>query len=97
MSDEVKVSGPTPVVADEFLKVERRGMEPVPDAERHGSPRELALVWTGAMSNYVSLLTGALVIGAPVAVGLAGDNWDWLIVGWRSWLVRPWRPLFMAL
>ncbi len=57
--------------SDEFLKVERRGMEPVPDAERHGSPRELALVWTGAMANYDSLLTGALVIGAPVTMGLS--------------------------
>ncbi|HLZ63126.1 MAG TPA: cytosine permease [Ktedonosporobacter sp.] len=57
--------------SDDFLKVERRGMEPVPDAERHGSPRELALLWTGAMANYVSLFTGALVIGAPLVLGLS--------------------------
>jgi len=58
-------------VTDEFFKVERRGMEPVADAERHGSPLELAPVWAGAMANYVSLLTGALVIGAPLALGLS--------------------------
>ncbi len=57
------------VAADDFLKVERRGLEPVPTAERHGVARELSLVWAGAMANYVSLLTGALVIGAPLAVG----------------------------
>ncbi len=57
------------VEADDFLKVERRGLEPVPTAERHGVARELSLVWAGAMANYVSLLTGALVIGAPLAVG----------------------------
>ncbi len=59
------------VTPDEFFKVERRGMEPVPDAERHGSPLELAPVWAGAMANYVSLLTGALVIAAPLALGLS--------------------------
>jgi NCS1 family nucleobase:cation symporter-1 len=54
------------VESDEFLKVERRGMEPIPETERHGSPHELALVWTGAMVNYVSLLTGA-----PLTLGLS--------------------------
>lgn len=71
MSEEVKVTDEQLAAADEFLKVERRGMEPVPETARHGSARELALVWTGAMSNYVSLLTGALVIGAPVAIGVS--------------------------
>lgn len=49
------------VKSDDFLKIEQRGMEPVPETERHGSARELAFVWAGAMANYVSLLTGALV------------------------------------
>ena len=62
---EVAISDVQENASDEFLKVERRGMEAIPDGERHGSPSELALVWTGAMANYVSLLTGALVIGAP--------------------------------
>ncbi|GER84383.1 cytosine permease [Thermogemmatispora aurantia] len=59
------------VEADDFLKVERHGMEPIPEADRHGSARELALVWTGAMANYLSLLTGALAIGAPLVLGLS--------------------------
>jgi NCS1 family nucleobase:cation symporter-1 len=66
--DILRVRG---IESDDFLKVERRGMEPIPAAERHGSPRELALVWTGAMANYVSLLTGALAIGAPLVLGLS--------------------------
>jgi len=53
---------------DSFLKVERRGMEPVPAEARHGRARSLAPVWAGAMTNYVSLLTGSLVIGAPAAL-----------------------------
>ncbi|GAC1617123.1 MAG: cytosine permease [Ktedonobacteraceae bacterium] len=71
MQNDVDVVNGQVVAPDEFLKVERRGMEPVLDAERHGSPSELAPVWAGAMANYVSLLTGALVIGAPLALGLS--------------------------
>ncbi len=75
------------VESDDFLKVEQRGMEPIPETDRHGSPRELALVWTGAMANYVSLLTGALVIGAPLVLGLSqgqlgvGDSAIAIIIG----------------
>lgn len=69
--DNAGVLGVHGVVSDDFLKVELHGMEAVPDADRHGIPRELALVWAGAMVNYVSLLTGALVIGAPLALGLS--------------------------
>ena len=63
-----------PSAEDEFLKIERLGMEPVPNAERHGKASDLALVWTGAMANYNSLLTGALVIGTPIAIGLVGGQ-----------------------
>jgi NCS1 family nucleobase:cation symporter-1 len=69
--EEVRVLGVRGVASDDFLKVERHGMEPVPDEDRHGSPRELALVWTGAMANYVSLFTGALAIAAPLDLGLS--------------------------
>ncbi|BCL78334.1 cytosine permease [Ktedonobacteria bacterium brp13] len=65
---------PQEAEVDELFKIERRGMEPVLEAERHGAPRELAFVWAGAMVNYVSLLTGALVIGAPLVVGVSGGQ-----------------------
>src|SRR5258708_5393986 len=69
--EEVGILNVHGVESDAFLKLEQRGMEPVPETERHGSARELALVWAGAMTNYVSLLTGALVIGAPLVLGLS--------------------------
>lgn len=69
--EDVGVLGVRGVESDDFLKVERRGLEAIPETEQHGSARELALVWAGAMANYVSLLTGALVIGAPLALGLS--------------------------
>jgi NCS1 family nucleobase:cation symporter-1 len=49
---------------DEFLKVELRGLEPVPGGRRHGRPRELFFIWAGALSDFFSLFAGALLISA---------------------------------
>src|ERR687886_680214 len=60
--------------SDQFLKVEERGVEPVPESERHGRPRELAFIWAGAFLNYASLLTASLLtdfFGLGVWDGLA--------------------------
>jgi nucleobase:cation symporter-1, NCS1 family len=72
MADSVSpVSGPQ---ADEFLKVEAAGIEPIPEAGRHGRPRELAFLWAGAFVNYASLFTASLLTtyyGLGVWDGLA--------------------------
>jgi NCS1 family nucleobase:cation symporter-1 len=47
--------------ADEFLKVEAAGIEPIPPSQRHGRPRELAFLWAGAFVNYASLFTASLL------------------------------------
>jgi len=52
------VSRPT---NDVFLQVEAAGIEPIPPAQRHGRPRELAFLWAGAFVNYASLLTASLL------------------------------------
>jgi NCS1 family nucleobase:cation symporter-1 len=49
------------VVADAFGKVESRGIDAIPAAERHGAPRELAFLWAGAFVNYASLFTASLL------------------------------------
>ena len=59
---------------DELFKVEERGIEPIPAAERHGTARELAYLWAGAFVNYASLLTASLAttfFGLGVWDGLA--------------------------
>ncbi len=48
------------------LRVERRSIDPVPDAERHGTARGLFPVWFGANQQLTAVVTGAL---AP-AIGL---------------------------
>src|SRR6202171_3459971 len=49
------------VGSDSFGKVERHGIDSIPAAERHGSPRELAFLWAGAFVNYASLFTASLL------------------------------------
>jgi NCS1 family nucleobase:cation symporter-1 len=59
---------------DRFLEVEDRGIEPVPESERHGHARELGFLWAGAFLNYASLLTASLAtsfFGLGVWDGLA--------------------------
>ena len=49
------------VDSDSFGKVESRGIDSIPAAERHGVPRELAFLWAGAFVNYTSLFTASLL------------------------------------
>src|SRR6266550_9243668 len=58
---------------DAFLKVETRGIEPIPAGERKGSPRDVAWLWVAAFANFVSLITGALLVtfGLGVAEAIA--------------------------
>src|SRR5882672_4499731 len=49
------------VDSDSFGKVESRGIDSVPAAERHGAPPELAFLWAGAFVNYASLFTASLL------------------------------------
>src|SRR6202171_6656430 len=60
---------------DEFLKVELRGLEPVPDADRHGHPRELFFIWAAALADFFSFLAGALLVSL-VGLGV----WDAIVV-----------------
>jgi NCS1 family nucleobase:cation symporter-1 len=50
------------VAADKPWSIEQHAIEPIPGADRHGSPAELFRLWIGANMNYVVLLTGALAV-----------------------------------
>ena len=60
---------------DEFLKVELRGLEAVPDSERHGHPRELFFIWAAALADFFSFFAGALLVGV-IGLGV----WDAILV-----------------
>jgi NCS1 family nucleobase:cation symporter-1 len=50
------------VSADELFKVETHGIDPIPPHERKGSAIDVAWLWVAAFANFVSLITGALLI-----------------------------------
>lgn len=66
--------------------IEAHGIDHIPDAERHGRPRELFAVWAAANVNYLSLVVGgALVLMGlglrqAIAVIVVG-NLFWLLTG----------------
>src|SRR5882762_4549300 len=63
--------------ADAFGQVESHGIDAIPDAERHGTPRELGFLWAGAFVNYASLFTASLLTtyyGLGVWDGLAATT-----------------------
>ncbi|MFF2573006.1 purine-cytosine permease family protein [Streptomyces sp. NPDC058084] len=71
---------------DRAGQVETRGIDCVPDAERHGSPRELFAIWAAPNVSYLSFVVGAtlVLIGLPLVEALAvivGGNLLWLLTG----------------
>ncbi|MEU4425591.1 cytosine permease [Actinoplanes sp. NPDC024001] len=73
--------------ADRAGHIEQRGIEHVPDAERHGSPRELFALWAAPNVNYVALMLGGSVTGllglgwqAGLAITVIG-NLFWVLIG----------------
>ncbi|HEY9266149.1 MAG TPA: cytosine permease [Mycobacterium sp.] len=69
--------------------VEVRGIDFIPDAERHGRPFDLFWVWMGSNVNYLSFTFGGLLIliglnvWEAIIVTLLGSLW-WIAVGWLS-------------
>src|SRR2546426_4959642 len=78
---------------DEFLKVETRGIEPIPSSERKGSPRDVAWLWVAAFANFVSLITGGLLLTFGLGVGeavvaVASRSAPGGLPPWFLWVVR---------
>ncbi|UQA58394.1 purine-cytosine permease family protein [Polyangium aurulentum] len=54
------------------IGVELHGLEPIPEGERYGRPRDLFWTWVGGSYSYVSLTAGALPVlfGLPLSLAL---------------------------
>ncbi|AQA02736.1 permease, nucleobase cation symporter-1 family (NCS1) [Mycobacterium sp. MS1601] len=66
------------------LRVERRGVEFIPEAERHGKPWQLGAMWSGLVLNVLTVVYGSLL----VTMGL---NW-WqallaIVLGNLTWII----------
>ncbi|MFF4319222.1 cytosine permease [Streptomyces sp. NPDC001568] len=78
------IPGPDRAGPDRAGRIEAHGIDHIPDAERHGRPRDLFAVWAAANVNYLSLVIG----GALVLMGLS--LWQALaviVVGNLFWLL----------
>jgi len=81
---------PTAVAADRPWSIELHAIEPIPEADRHGSPIELFRLWIGANVNYLVLVTGALAIvqglsfWSAIAAILIGNLLGCAVVGLAS-------------
>jgi purine-cytosine permease-like protein len=74
---------------DQFGRIEARGIDYIPPAERHGSARELFAVWAAPNVTYLYIVLGGALIGLglnawqAIAVVLLG-NLFWGLVGLLS-------------
>lgn len=81
------VSVPTEMPAARLGKIEQRGIEPVPVAERTGNPLQLFWVWFAANISVlglplgVSLIAGALSIWQAIIVAAIGSFGSFALVG----------------
>jgi permease for cytosine/purines len=82
-------SAPDRTGAERPGRIEARGIDYIPDQERHGRPRELFAVWAASNMTYLYIVLGGTMVllglnaWQSLAVVLAG-NVFWLLVGWLS-------------
>ncbi|HEU0182600.1 MAG TPA: cytosine permease [Agromyces mariniharenae] len=81
-------AGP-PAASDRAGRIETHGVDVIPDAERHGRPRELFWVWMSANVVYLYFVLGGvlMLLGLSVwealAITVVGNLW-WAAVGWLA-------------
>ncbi|QGV82253.1 purine-cytosine permease family protein [Streptomyces ficellus] len=52
----------TGVANDEVFHVETHGIDPIPDSDRHGSPKDLFWLWFGSNLTFTYVINGALAV-----------------------------------
>jgi len=82
-------SSPAAAPQDQFGRIEARGIDYIPPAERHGHSRELFAVWTAPNVTYLYIVLGGALIGLGlnawegIGIVLLG-NLFWVLVGLLS-------------
>jgi NCS1 nucleoside transporter family len=72
---------------DPLWGIERNGINPIPDSERHGRPAELFWIWCAANISVLAIVYGAIVVSyglnvwQAVLAGLIGTWLSFLLVG----------------
>ncbi|WP_327662082.1 MULTISPECIES: purine-cytosine permease family protein [unclassified Streptomyces] len=55
-------SAPPPAYGDKIVAVETAGAEPIPDAERHGGPRQLLWTWASPNIEFATVYIGVISV-----------------------------------
>jgi NCS1 nucleoside transporter family len=89
MTSTAPVPAPVPVPVAAPPHVEARGIDLIPDSERHGRPRDLFGMWLGGNLNVFYVVNGAVVISmglsfAQSLIAIAVGNLAFLAVGFAS-------------
>lgn len=68
------------------LHVETRGVEFIPDAERHGKPWQLGAMWSGLVLNVLTVVYGSLLVTMGLnwwqaLLAIVFGNLTWIIAG----------------
>jgi NCS1 nucleoside transporter family len=50
------------IAADQVFQVEKHGIDPIPDEERHGSAKDLFWLWFGSNLTFTYVINGALAV-----------------------------------
>ncbi len=71
---------------DSFGHVETRGVDFIPESERHGHPRELFALWASANVTWLYVVLGGVIMGmglslAQAAMAVVLGNLWWFVVG----------------
>jgi nucleobase:cation symporter-1, NCS1 family len=71
------------------LAVERRGIDHIPEEERHGSVRQLAFMWSGCVLNVAVVTYGALLTAMGLSLwqavlAIIVGNLTWVLTGLGS-------------
>jgi purine-cytosine permease-like protein len=85
---EPRSAGPE---SDRVWSIERNGIEPIPESDRHGKPVDLFWVWAAANISILGISYGtylpafySLNLGQALAAGILGTVLSFLLVGFVS-------------
>jgi purine-cytosine permease-like protein len=80
-------AGDSTVSGDVAGHIETRGIDHIPDAERHGHPRSLFGIWAAANVLYLNFVFGGILVllglglWESLAICVLGNLW-WFVIGW---------------
>ena len=69
-----------------LISVEQRGIEHIPESERHGRPWQVGVMWSGLVLNVLSVVYGSILVALGLNVwqallAIVLGNLTWIVTG----------------